>query len=127
MGLRRSIAAGNFTLLFAGDLLTVATVFVFTLGVYGPKPHCLYGEADARSVVLTVKNVGPPFRHHGATRPGAYVQGACLVLRHANGKEDGLELQASQGKGQRSPTRSKAMDVSIELGCTEGRNRGRAA
>jgi hypothetical protein len=46
------------------DLLTVITVFVFSLGVYGSKTQLLHDEAgDMRSVVLTVKNSGPPFRH----------------------------------------------------------------
>jgi len=45
------------------DLLTVATVFVFSLGVYGSKPQWLYDEAkDTQSVVLTVKS-GPHIRH----------------------------------------------------------------
>jgi hypothetical protein len=46
------------------DLLTVITVFVFSLGVYGSKTQLLHDEAgDTRSVVLAVKNSGPPFRH----------------------------------------------------------------
>jgi len=46
------------------DLLTVITVFVFGLGVYGSKTQLLNDEAgDARSVVWAVKNSGPPFRH----------------------------------------------------------------
>jgi hypothetical protein len=46
------------------DLLTVITVFVFSLGVYGSKTQLLHDEAgDMRSGVLTVKNFGPPFRH----------------------------------------------------------------
>ena len=46
------------------DLLTVITVFVFSLGVYGSKTQLLHDEAgDMRSVVLAVKNSGPPFRH----------------------------------------------------------------
>ena len=40
------------------DLLTVATVFVFSLGVYGSKPQWLHDEAeDTQSFVLTVKSV----------------------------------------------------------------------
>ena len=45
------------------DLLTVSSVFVFSLGVYGSKPQWLHDEAnDTRSVVLTVKS-GPSLRH----------------------------------------------------------------
>ena len=45
------------------DLLTVATVFVFSLGVYGSKPQWLHDEAeDTQSFVLTVKS-GPLHRH----------------------------------------------------------------
>ena len=41
------------------DLLTVITVFVFGLGVYGSKTQLLHDEAgDMRGVVLTVKNSG---------------------------------------------------------------------
>jgi hypothetical protein len=41
------------------DLLTVITVLVFSLGVYGSKTQLLHDEAG--DVVLTVKS--PPFRH----------------------------------------------------------------
>ena len=45
------------------DLLTVATVFVFSLSVYGSKPQWLHDEAkDTQSVVLTVRS-GLPLRH----------------------------------------------------------------
>ena len=48
------------------DLLTVATVFVFSLSVYGSKPQWLHDEAkDTQSVALTVRS-GLPFDIRGA-------------------------------------------------------------
>ena len=73
------------------DLLTVITVLVFSLGVYGSKTQSLHDEAGGRpSGVLTVKNFDPPFRHSRAHSSSWFPQlpSECFPAFRANNGPD---------------------------------------